>query len=100
MTPESPRQTSGDESEIPASAHGAPRFSFRAFAMELAIYAVLVVGYFFFVLHFLGDWLAGLFRDHRTAYAFVAISLIVAQGVVLESLTSGLLRFLRARLDK
>jgi len=31
--------------------------SLRAFAIELAIYSVLVTVYFFLVLHLLGEWL-------------------------------------------
>lgn len=80
-----------------ASMHG---FSWRAFLLELAIYAALVLVYFFLVLHFLGGWLAGLFDDHRTLYAFVALALIAGQGVALEAVTSGLLRVLRARLER
>ena len=41
----------------------------RAFAIELAIYAVLVVAYFFLVLHLLGGWLyqlEGLRRHAKT----------------------------------
>ena len=47
--------------------------TFRAFLVELAIYAVLVVGYFFLVLHFLGEWLHQLETGHRYTYAGVAI---------------------------
>jgi hypothetical protein len=65
--------------------------------MELAIYAVLVVGYFFLVLHFLGGWLFQLEIHHRYAYAGVAILLIIGQAVVLEGLTTFLLRLLRGR---
>jgi hypothetical protein len=67
----------------------------RAFLIELAIYAVLVVAYFFLVLHFLGDWLFQLETHHRYTYAGVAILLIIGQAVVLESLTTFLLRLLR-----
>jgi hypothetical protein len=71
--------------------------TFRAFFIELAIYAVLVVGYFFLVLHFLGDWLHQLETHHRYTYAGVAILLIIGQAVVLESVTTLLLRMLRGR---
>ena len=69
----------------------------RAFLIELAIYAVLVVGYFFLVLHFLGDWLHQLETRHRYTYGGVAILLIIGQAVVLESVTTLLLRMLRGR---
>jgi hypothetical protein len=69
----------------------------RAFAIELGIYAVLVVAYFFLVLHLLGGWLHGLESNHRYLYAGTAISLIIGQAVVLESVTTFLLRRLRGR---
>jgi hypothetical protein len=69
----------------------------RAFAIELVVYAVLVVGYFFLVLHFLGDWLYQLEAQHRYTYAGSAIILIIGQAVVLESVTTFLLRLIRGR---
>lgn len=70
---------------------------FRAFLVELCIYAVLVVSYFFLVLHFLGGWLHQLESHHRYTYGLVAILLIIGQAVVLESVTTLLLRGLRGR---
>jgi hypothetical protein len=69
----------------------------KAFSIELAIYSVLVVGYFFSVLHFLGEWLPPLYEQHKYIYAIVAVLLILVQAVVLEILTSFLLRLLRGR---
>jgi uncharacterized membrane protein len=69
----------------------------RAFAIELAIYVLLVVAYFFLVLHLLGGWLHGLESNHRYLYAGTAIFLIIGQAVVLESVTTFLLRLLRGR---
>lgn len=71
----------------------------KAFLVELTIYAVLVVAYFFLVLHLLGGWLHELQQHHRTVYASVAILLIIGQAVVLESVTSLLLRLLRGRTE-
>ncbi len=70
---------------------------FRAFLIELAIYAVLVVAYFFLVLHFLGYALQQLETHHRYTYGAVAILLIVGQAVILENVTTFLLRMLRGR---
>ncbi|PYJ69951.1 MAG: hypothetical protein DME76_07255, partial [Verrucomicrobia bacterium] len=39
--------------------------SLRVFAIELAVYSVLVVCYFFLVLNLLGDWLYRLESQHR-----------------------------------
>ena len=71
--------------------------SLRVFAAELAIYAVLVTGYFFLVLHLLGGWLYRLEVQHRVVYAVVAILLIAGQAVVLDAVTTGLFRLLRRR---
>jgi hypothetical protein len=65
--------------------------------IELGVYAVLVVGYFFLVLHFLGESLHHLEIRHRYTYGAVAILLIIGQAVVLESVTTFLLRMLRGR---
>ena len=71
--------------------------SLRAFVIELAIYSVLVVIYFFLVLHLLGEWLYRLETQHRYVYAAVALSLIAGQAVVLDAVTTLLFRFLRGR---
>jgi hypothetical protein len=69
--------------------------SLRVFALETVIYAFLVTGYFFLVLHLLGGWLYRLEIQHRYLYALVAILLIAGQAVVLDALTTLLFRFLR-----
>ena len=69
--------------------------SLSVFAAELAIYSVLVTGYFFLVLHVLGNWLYQLETQHRVVYAVVAILLIAGQAVVLDAVSTGLLRLLR-----
>ena len=71
--------------------------SLRAFVAELGVYAVLVTGYFFLVLHVLGDWLYRLETQHRVVYAIVAILLIAGQAVVLDAVTTVLFRLLRRR---
>ncbi|PYL28136.1 MAG: hypothetical protein DMF39_09545 [Verrucomicrobia bacterium] len=72
--------------------------SLRAFAIELAVYSVLVICYFFLVLNLLGNWLYGLVSQHRYIYAGVALSLIVGQAVLLDSVTTLLFRLLRGHL--
>jgi hypothetical protein len=69
----------------------------RAFVIELAVYAVLVTGYFFLVLHFLSGWLQELHLHHVKLYALVAIVLIIGQAVLLESVTTWLFRLIRGR---
>ncbi len=67
----------------------------RAFLIELVVYAALVVTYFFLVLHFLGGWLHGLEAGHRYTYAGVAVLLMIGQAVLLQNVTTYLLRFIR-----
>jgi hypothetical protein len=68
----------------------------RAFLVELALYAVFVTGYFFLVLHYLSGWLQELHLNHVKLYALVTIVLIIGQAVLLESVTTWLLRLLRS----
>ena len=69
----------------------------RAFLVELGIYGVFVTGYFFLVLHFLSGWLQDLHLHHVKIYAAMTIVLIIGQAVLLESVTTWLLRLLRGR---
>ncbi len=69
--------------------------SLASFLMELVVYAGFVGAYFFLVLHYLGDWINHIFVTNKTHYAFLAVGLIAAQGVVLERLTSILLWVIR-----
>ena len=71
--------------------------SLRVFAIELAVYSVLVICYFFLVLNLLGNWLYRLEAQHRYTYAGVAILLIAGQAVVLYTVTTLLFRLLRGR---
>jgi len=59
-----------------------------SFLIELIIYAVLVVAYFFVVLRLLGQPLHQLFLESLIPYAFLGLVLIVAQAVALGAVTS------------
>jgi uncharacterized membrane protein len=63
----------------------------RNFLIEMVVYGGLVVIYFFVVLRLLGNFLSQLFSDNLSVYAVVALILIVAQGVLLDFLTTFLL---------
>ena len=65
--------------------------------IELVVYAVLVTGYFFLVLHFLSGWLQEMHLHHVKVYALVAIGLILGQAVLLETVTTWLFRLIRGR---
>ncbi len=64
----------------------------RSFLLEIAIYAPLVVLYFLLILRFANHRLTDLFLNNPRLYAFVATAAIVGQGVLLEWLTSLLVR--------
>jgi hypothetical protein len=64
-------------------------------AVELLIYGVMVTLYAVGVLRFLADPLADLYESNLTLYAWIALALIVMQGVVLDGVTSFLLDRLR-----
>ena len=70
-----------------------PTVTVVSFLLELGLYAVVVTGYFFVVLHFLGGALRNLFETNKTTYAIVALALIIGQGVLLEVLSTALLGF-------
>lgn len=74
-----------------------PSLAVRSFLIELVVYAVLVVVYVVFVIGLLGEWLHGLYDHNKIVYAIVALLLIVCQGVVLETVTSLLMKLIRSR---
>jgi hypothetical protein len=63
----------------------------RNFVIELIVYSILVVAYFVVALRMLGEWLARLFHSSLVTYALISLGLIVAQGVLLDVITSFLL---------
>jgi hypothetical protein len=65
---------------------------FRSILLEIAIYVPVVAAYFWLILRYAGDKFAALFQDSLTLYAIAATLAIVIQGVLLEVLTSWLLR--------
>jgi hypothetical protein len=72
----------------------------KSLLLETVVYAILVVAYFFLVLHLLGGWLQHLFElPGKIPYAAVTLSLMVAQGILLELTTSALLRFIRRKTE-
>lgn len=59
--------------------------------VELVVYGILVTAYALFALRWLAEPLNKLFHTNMTIYAFVGLALIVAQGALLERVTSFLL---------
>ena len=66
----------------------------RNFLVELIVYGVLLVVYYYLALRFLGEPLAKLFQENLVVYGFVGLGLIVTQAVVLEFVVSFLFDFL------
>ncbi len=60
-------------------------------ALEMVLYALLVVVYMFLVLRFFGDELVRLFHSNPPFYAVLALGLMVVQGIFLESVTTYLI---------
>ena len=65
------------------------------FIIELVIYGILVVAYFYLVLRYLRVFLTDLYYNNLVVYAILGLILIVVQAVVLEAVTSFLLDRLR-----
>lgn len=61
----------------------------------MLIYAMLILAYVSLVMRFLGDWLKELSDHSKTAYAFASLALIIGQGVVLEVVTTLLLKLVK-----
>jgi hypothetical protein len=71
----------------------------RSFVLELLIYTLLVAVYVLVVLNFMSGWLKHLYDQGKTRYAIICLLLIIGQGVVLETITSTLLRFIRTKTE-
>ncbi len=67
----------------------------RAFLIELVVYSALVVAYFFLVLHFLAEWINALEPRHIKIYALVSVALMIGQAILLEIVTTSLMRRLQ-----
>jgi len=66
----------------------------RNLLVELIVYGILLVVYFFIALRYLSEPLAHLFENDLVMYAILGLGLIVVQAVFLEFVTSLLFDFL------
>jgi hypothetical protein len=64
----------------------------RSLMLELIIYGPLVTIYFFIVILFGKDLLLTIYAQNPVLYSVLTLLVILAQGVLLEALTSWLLR--------
>ena len=72
--------------------------SLFSFGLQLVIYGGLILVYLFGVLYFLGDWIFQIEEKSRHLYAVLSLLLIIAQGLILESLTTALLNFIHPKI--
>ena len=81
-----------DSSPSPPKQDPSLRPLLRSILLEIAIYVPIVATYFWLILRYAGDKLASLYQDSLSLYAIAATLAILIQGVLLEMLTSWLLR--------
>jgi Kef-type K+ transport system membrane component KefB len=74
--------------------------TWKSFVFELVIYAVLVVAYFFLVLHYLGGWFKELFDHDRQLFAVMALVVMIGQAVGLEIVCGALFWLLNGMKSK
>lgn len=74
-----------------------PRGELRDFALEVLIYFSLVVIYFFAVLAVLEGPLFSLFQSDLILYSVLGLSVLLAQAVALEWVTSQIIRRVKGR---
>ncbi|MCE0522665.1 MAG: hypothetical protein LV480_07120 [Methylacidiphilales bacterium] len=74
-----------------------PLPNWKTFLFELLLYALLLVGYFAFVLHYLGGWFKELFDHDRRLFAIMALVVMITQTVGLEIVSSFLIWLLRRK---
>ncbi|HEX5176522.1 MAG TPA: hypothetical protein VFV83_05815 [Chthoniobacteraceae bacterium] len=68
-----------------------------SFLVEMVVYGFFIACYFLLVLHLLGPSLAQIEEKHIRFYAVLCVALILGQSIILESITTFLLRLLRGR---
>jgi hypothetical protein len=71
--------------------------NWKAFLLELMIYAALVVVYFVLVLHFFSGWFKELFDHDRRMFAVMALAVMIGQTVGLEIVSNTLVWLFRRK---
>ncbi|MCD6424339.1 MAG: hypothetical protein J7L35_02440 [Anaerolineales bacterium] len=72
-----------------------PGILFRNLLIEIVIYSFLIFGYYLLVLRWLDDWLMTIFNTNLVYYAFVGLGMIFTQAVLLDFVTSYLMKFIK-----
>jgi len=74
-----------------------PLPNWKTFFLELILYAVLLVAYFVFVLHYLSGWFKDLFDHHRRLFAVMALVVMIGQTLGLAMVSSTLVWLFRRK---
>lgn len=72
-----------------------PKILFRNLLVEITIYSFLIFGYYFLVLRWLGDWFMTMFNTNLVIYSLVGLGLILIQAVLLDFVTSFLMKYIK-----
>ena len=72
-----------------------PGLLFRNLLIEIAIYSFLIFGYYLLVLRWLDDWLMTVFDTNLVYYAVAGLGMILIQAVLLDFVTSYLMKFIK-----
>jgi len=72
-----------------------PGLLFRNLLMEIIIYSILIFAYYLLVLRWLDDWLMMMFNTNLVYYAFIGLGLIFIQAVLLDFVTSYLMKIIK-----
>lgn len=69
-----------------------PPINFREILLELVIYTVFTIGYVALILNFISEPILGLYENNAIAYTAIALLFILGQGILLESITTSLIK--------
>ena len=72
-----------------------PGILFRNLLIEIVIYSFLIFGYYLLVLRWLDDWLMTIFNTNLVYYAVAGLGMILIQAVLLDFVTSYLMKFIK-----
>jgi hypothetical protein len=72
-----------------------PTILLRNLIVEIIIYSLLIIGYYLLVLRWLDDWLYSIFNTNLVYYAIAGLSLIFIQAVILDFVTSFLMKYIK-----
>jgi uncharacterized membrane protein YvlD (DUF360 family) len=72
-----------------------PKILLRNLLVEIIIYSILIFGYYLLVLRWLDDWLMEVFSTNLVFYAIAGLGMIFIQAVVLDFVTSYLMKYVK-----